>query len=736
MISPYIKTKKWEKAIKIANEYLPLFNKRNKKILSLISILEKVDDNTIQIKSIGSRINSSSGKEYSPIISADNKSLYFCGKQRKDNIGGEDIYVAKNSSSGWSRAKLVKELSDSNTNNAPLCVSADGNEILLFHNGDIFSTNKTIEGWENNLKLNSLINTKYWEGDATISSDGNELIFIRSAQKFEAKYELIFLIDNTGSMQSCINGVKENIRNFISNLKDDELKIVKWNAKIIAYKDAISDRDSYYSFPFTDDEHTLYNQLARIYAEGGDDEPESTIESLFRAAKETKWDKDDEVIKVIVCFTDATNKKEISRKIRSKYGTINTKYLKKELDKKNINLFLFCQNDPDYTIISNFNHAHVTQYQNAVNQLQNADYSLIMKSLSDKISLLANNVPINHGDRQLNGDIYVSHRDYLGNWSNPIPLGNKINTRYSERSPFLHPDMKTLYFSSDGQGGLGKLDVFKSTRLADSCWDCWSDPINLGKEINTTESDWGYKISTDGVKGYFSKKTSSNNNEDIYYLNIPAYLRPGFVATISGKLLDKENLPVSANIRWEDLETKKVIGISKSDPSDGSYFIVLPLGKMYGYFVEDSSFFPLSNNIDLRDSIKQITLEENIAMVTFEQMINEGVAVPVNNLFFESNKYELLDYSIPELKRVAKIIIENNLHTEINGHTDNIGNDKLNMELSINRANSVKIFLVDQGVDPEILKIIGHGESKPVASNDTDQGRKKNRRVEINLIKK
>ena len=63
-----------------------------------------------------------------------------------------------------------------------------------------------------------------------------------------------------------------------------------------------------------------------------------------------------------------------------------------------------------------------------------------------------------------------------------------INTAYCDRMPFLHPDMKTLYFSSDGHGGLGKMDVFKSTRLNDNCWDCWSEPINLGIEINTI--DW------------------------------------------------------------------------------------------------------------------------------------------------------------------------------------------------------------------------------------------------------
>ena len=182
-------------------------------------------------------------------------------------------------------------------------------------------------------------------------------------------------------------------------------------------------------------------------------------------------------------------------------------------------------------------------------------------------------------------------------------------------------------------------------------------------------------------------------------------------------------------------QLEKNVGVSKSDPSDGSYFIVLPLGKIYGYYVDENQYFPLSNNIDLRKSKESTSIEENIEMVTFEQMINEGTAVSVNNLFFEYNKFEILDYSIPELKRVAKIIVENDLHTEINGHTDNIGDDNFNMELSINRASSVKKFLINEGVDPDILKIIGHGETKPIESNDTDKGRAKNRRVEINFIK-
>ena len=320
-------------------------------------------------------------------------------------------------------------------------------------------------------------------------------------------------------------------------------------------------------------------------------------------------------------------------------------------------------------------------------------------------------------------------------WTEPESLGYQINTPYAERTPFLHPDMKTLYFSSDGHGGIGKLDVFKSTRLADSCWNCWSKPINLGKEINTEESDWGYKISTDGEKAYFSKKKSAKENEDIYWLNLPPHLRPDFVATVSGKLLDINNKPVAAEIKWEDLQTGKSVGQSKSDPSDGSFFIVLPLGKIYGYYINKDEYFPISNNLDLRNNNKPIEIVSDIKLVAFKQMIEEGTAVSINNLFFNFGKYDLLPYSIPELKRVAKIINNNNLKVEINGHTDNIGDDKNNQVLSEKRAGAVKDFLITEGCSASLLTIVGFGKTQPIASNDNENGRAKNRRVELKFVK-
>jgi outer membrane protein OmpA-like peptidoglycan-associated protein len=294
--------------------------------------------------------------------------------------------------------------------------------------------------------------------------------------------------------------------------------------------------------------------------------------------------------------------------------------------------------------------------------------------------------------------------------------------------------MKTLYFSSDGLGGLGKLDVYKSTRLADSCWNCWSEPVNLGKEINTISDDWGYRISTDGTTAYFSKKDNGKKSDDLYSLTLPPHLRPDIVAKIEGELKNSKNQPVSTTIRWEDLESNTVIGTAKSDPIDGSYFIVLPMGKNYGYFIEDTTFFPVSQNLDLRNVSNVVEIKKDIKAISFQEMIEDKIAIPMNNLFFNPMKSDLLPKSIPELKRISKIIKDKNISVELSGHTDNQGSESMNLKLSEDRANSVKNFLISQGVSPLRIKAVGYGYSKPIASNETDEGKALNRRVEILFV--
>ena len=331
-------------------------------------------------------------------------------------------------------------------------------------------------------------------------------------------------------------------------------------------------------------------------------------------------------------------------------------------------------------------------------------------------------------------DIYITIKDSNGIYQQSINLGPKINTIYSERTPFLHPDMRTLYFSSNGLGGLGGYDVYKSTRIADSCWDCWTEPENLGKEINTADDDWGYKISTDGELAYFSKTANNREDDDLFYLNIPPHLRPNYVATISGYLLDYNNQPIDATITWEDLEKNRIIMKSKINLEDGSFFMTLPLGKKYGYYIDKSGYFPVSNNIDLTDTVTPQNINTNVQIVTIDDMINYEVSIPLKNLFFESGKSRLTRSSIPELKRIAKIIIENNLKVELSGHTDNVYKEEYNLKLSKERAEAVKDYLVRLGCSDNKIITIGYGESMPLNDNNNAQERRINRRVEFKFI--
>lgn len=322
-------------------------------------------------------------------------------------------------------------------------------------------------------------------------------------------------------------------------------------------------------------------------------------------------------------------------------------------------------------------------------------------------------------------NIFVSLLDEDGEWGEPIDLGPMINTPGLERKPFLHPDMHTLYFSSEGHGAIGALDVFMTTRLYDDSWTEWSPPINLGVLINSTAQDWGYKITTDGMRAYYS------NGMDLFMLDLPESMRPKAVATISGRVHNNKGEAVSVTIRWENLETHEDIGQSQTDPADGSFYLVLPLNKNYGYYIDDEHYFPISSNIDLRGVTKKVEIHRDILLTSYKQMIEEGAAVQVNNLFFPVNEYELLPESETELIRVAQIIKKQNVHVEISGHTDSSGDPKKNQVLSRQRAESVRTFLIQQGCKAEMLTAKGFGATQPIADNTTDEGKQQNRRVEL-----
>jgi outer membrane protein OmpA-like peptidoglycan-associated protein len=342
-----------------------------------------------------------------------------------------------------------------------------------------------------------------------------------------------------------------------------------------------------------------------------------------------------------------------------------------------------------------------------------------------------------HGEYEGNTDIYVSLKTDSG-WGKPINLGPTINTPYSERSPFLHPDGKTLYFSSDGHYGLGSLDVFKSVRLSDTSWTEWSEPVNLGKEINTSGFDVAYKISTDGEYAYFSSnRPGGKGGYDIYSIKLPKEAKPEKnVVTIKGKVTDENSSPLDAALKWFDITDNKNAGSLTSNPQTGEYLIVLPNGINYSYFAEKSGYYSVSNDIDLSSESESKELNVDISLISVKSLQESGASLKLNNIYFDFDKYDLRPESYTELDRLYRFLEGNpSIKLEISAHTDSKGTDEYNIALSQHRAESVVSYLTGKGIVQERLIAKGYGKSRPVADNETEEGRAKNRRVEMLIIK-
>ncbi|MBM2815873.1 MAG: hypothetical protein HW421_2635 [Ignavibacteria bacterium] len=342
-----------------------------------------------------------------------------------------------------------------------------------------------------------------------------------------------------------------------------------------------------------------------------------------------------------------------------------------------------------------------------------------------------------HGDDHGNMDIYVTRKTDTG-WSEPINLGNKINTLFAERSPFLHPDGKTLYFSSDGHPGLGRLDVFKSVRLSDTSWTDWSEPLNLGKEINSANNDWGYVVSVSGDSAFFASQDlqGGSGGWDIYSIQLPNRARPENVTVIHGFVTDLKGEPLDAEILWEDLSDGRQVGKLKSNPRDGSFIISLPSGRHYGYYAQKAGYYSISKNIDLKKSTESKEININIILASKKEILKGKITISINNLFFDFDDYSLKQESEPELNRLATFLKDNpKRKIEVEGHTDSIGSSAYNKELSYKRASSVVDYLVGKGIKTGRFRIKGMGDRRPLAGGETDEDMAKNRRVEIMFIK-
>lgn len=356
------------------------------------------------------------------------------------------------------------------------------------------------------------------------------------------------------------------------------------------------------------------------------------------------------------------------------------------------------------------------------------DYNEFCMSNDKKVIIMAVEREDTYGEK----DLYVSFNIEGNLWAVPLNLGPVLNSAQSEISPFLAADNTTLYFSSDGHPGHGDNDIFLARRL-DETWMNWSKPENLGKPINSSDWDAYYSVPASGEYAYFVSSKSGFGNSDIFRIKLPEMARPNPVVLVKGKVLNqKTKTPVQAVINYFDLQNSAISGTAMSNPETGYYQITLPAGRLYGFLASSEKFISVNENVDLKDLDEYQELERDLYLVPIEI----GEKVRLNNIFFETGKWDLLPESFAELDKLVRILTDNpNMEIEINGHTDNVGNDESNLMLSQKRAAAVVNYILDKGISNTRLDSAGFGEAQPVATNDTDEGRRLNRRVEFMIVK-
>lgn len=357
-------------------------------------------------------------------------------------------------------------------------------------------------------------------------------------------------------------------------------------------------------------------------------------------------------------------------------------------------------------------------------------------------------------------DIWVTYRGGRNSWSEPVNLGPTVNTQYDEESVFLAEDDKTLYFSSKGHNSMGGFDIFMTSFNNGE----WSEPKNIGHPINSPGDDLFFVMSPDNESAYFaSARPNGLGGSDIFKVTFLGPEKPVInhavdeliaikakpapemlldqkvepippMTMLNGKVLDDETQePLLASLELYDNEEEILLAQFQTNPETGAFFISLPGGKNYGIAVQAEGYLFHSENINVTKTNVFREIRKDIPLKKLEV----GKSIVLNNIFFDTGQSKLRPESYAELGVLYKLLFDNeNLKIEVSGHTDNVGSAALNQRLSENRARAVVEFLVERGIDQQRLSFKGYGFTRPVASNDTEEGRQLNRRTEFEIIEK
>lgn len=332
-------------------------------------------------------------------------------------------------------------------------------------------------------------------------------------------------------------------------------------------------------------------------------------------------------------------------------------------------------------------------------------------------------------------DIWFCTKDAAGKWGAAQNIGYPINTDKDEEGIFIHPDGKTIYFSSKGHEGLGGFDIFK-TEFKNGVW---ASPHNMGAPLNTPGDDVFFVMEANGRTGYYSSSMEGGSGDkDIYkvsFIPVIKEVKPAGprLTLLKGHVLDEEKqLPVGAVLEVMDNDKNELITTLNSNSSTGKFLVSLPSGKNYGLSVKAEGYLYYTDFFVIPDTSAYREVEKTVLL----KKLTIGKKIVLQNIFYDFNKSTVRPESMPELNQLISLLKDNaNMKIELSSFTDSKGADEYNRKLSQARAQSVVNYLISNGIAKTRLIAVGYGEAMPVAGNDTEEGRQMNRRTEFKILK-
>lgn len=320
-------------------------------------------------------------------------------------------------------------------------------------------------------------------------------------------------------------------------------------------------------------------------------------------------------------------------------------------------------------------------------------------------------------------DIYYTYKLKNGNWSRAQNVGPIINTRDNEVSPFYHPKYDVLYFSSNGHLlNFGEFDIFKSNKVR----NYWDEPRNIGPLVNSERSEFYFAIDARAQYLFYAKAEKENmENLDLFSFPLPMEAQPGANTTVSGSLTNAETGEAFKSGVVSIIDLDNGVEVSpKFLNDDGSFEFKLINNQNYLLTIQGEEFFRIEEIFFLEGDMEFNKIAEPISS-----------RINFSSIEFDNGKAEIKPSMYGDLYKIADFLMDNqDFKLRISGHTDSDGSADFNMQLSEDRAQAIKDFLVGFGAVPEArVEAKGYGSTKPIVKEVTEEDKRLNRRVEFEL---